>query len=159
MWRFEVFEKTIRVTCTRGDPVVTDEGLCEDENLATVGWVTEGFGVADKGGGEDGLPRDVGTRAEGLAVKDRTILEGVSMRGWAKVDQWPSRRTSTSYWPTKVKQERRTLMVKVARSWLTGVLFSLSDCGICLPALPVTVARRLTCLNALKRAAALKPLV
>lgn len=80
MWRFKVFEETIRVTCIRGDAVVTDEGLCEDEDLATVGGVTEGFRVANESGGENGFPRDVGACAEGFSVEDRSILEDVSMR-------------------------------------------------------------------------------
>lgn len=81
MRRFEVFEETIRVTRIRGDAVVTDERLCEDENLATVGGVTEGFRVANKSGGENGFSRDVGACAEGFSVEDRTVLKDISMRG------------------------------------------------------------------------------
>lgn len=72
--RLEVLEKIVLVPGARGDTVVADEGLGEDEDLATVRGIGHGFRVADQGGGEDGLSRDVGVGTKGSSVEDGTIL-------------------------------------------------------------------------------------
>ena len=72
--RLKVLEKLELVSLARGDSVVANQGLSEDENLASVGRVGHGLGVADEGSGEDGFTRDVGVGTESLALEDRTIL-------------------------------------------------------------------------------------
>jgi hypothetical protein len=49
--------------------------LCEDEDLATVGGVGHGLGVAHERGGEDGFTGDVGLGSEGLAFENRAVLD------------------------------------------------------------------------------------
>ena len=75
MWRLEVFQQPMLVTDTRRDAVVADERLCEDEDLATVGRVGEGFRVANERCCEDCFAGDVGLRTERLAVKDGPISD------------------------------------------------------------------------------------
>lgn len=70
----EVLEQTKLVSDGRGNAVVTDQGLGEDQNLTTVRGISHRLGVADEGGGEDGLTTDVSLGAETLAVENRTIL-------------------------------------------------------------------------------------
>jgi hypothetical protein len=70
----EVLEKIILVSDSGGNAVVANQGLGEDEDLASVGGVRHGLGVANKRGGEDSLTRDVGVGAESLALENRTIL-------------------------------------------------------------------------------------
>jgi hypothetical protein len=70
----EVLEEAVLVALVGGDAVVADEGLGEDEDLAAVGGVCHGLGVADEGGREDGLAGDVGLGSEGLAVEDWAVL-------------------------------------------------------------------------------------
>jgi len=70
----EVLEKVILVSDGGGNAIVANQGLSEDEDLASVGGVGHGLGVANKRGGEDGLTRDVGIGAESLALENRTVL-------------------------------------------------------------------------------------
>jgi hypothetical protein len=70
----EVLEKIILVSDSGGNAIVANQGLGEDEDLASVGGVRHGLGVANKRGGEDSLTRDVGVGAESLALENRTIL-------------------------------------------------------------------------------------
>lgn len=72
--RLKVLEEVILVTLIGGNAVVANQGLGEDENLATVRRIRHGLGVADERGGEDSLARDVGVGTKGLASKDGTIL-------------------------------------------------------------------------------------
>jgi len=74
----EVLEKVILVSDGGGNAVVANQGLSEDEDLASVGGVGHGLGVANKRGGEDGLTRDVGIGAESLALENRTVSNGES---------------------------------------------------------------------------------
>jgi len=53
--RFEVAEEAALVAGGGRDAVVSNEGLCEDENLAAVGRVGERLRIADEGGREDSL--------------------------------------------------------------------------------------------------------
>ena len=71
---FKVPEQSVLVAFTGGDPVISDERLGEDEDLSTVGGVGQGFGVADKGSGEDGFTGAIGLGAEGGAGEDRAVL-------------------------------------------------------------------------------------
>lgn len=70
----EVLKKVILVSDGGGNAIVANQGLSEDEDLASVGGVGHGLGVANKRGGEDGLTRDVGIGAESLALENRTVL-------------------------------------------------------------------------------------
>lgn len=99
----EVAEQTVFVTGGRGYTVVPNQGLREDKNLSTVGGVGHGLGVANEGRGEDGLARHVDLGTERLALEDRTVLLRVSCES------------------NGVQRDKRTLMVKVARSLQTGV--------------------------------------
>lgn len=72
--RLEVLEKVVLVTLVRGHTVVANQGLCKDQDLASVGGIRHGLRVSHKGGGEDGLARDVGVGTESLASEDGTIL-------------------------------------------------------------------------------------
>jgi hypothetical protein len=45
---FEVSEQAMLVTGVGRNTVVANQWLCEDEDLATVGWVGHRFGVTDK---------------------------------------------------------------------------------------------------------------
>lgn len=74
MRRLKVLEEVVLVSLARGDSVVANQGLGEDENLASVGRVGHGLGVSDEGGGEDGFARDVSVGSESLAVENGTIL-------------------------------------------------------------------------------------
>lgn len=71
---FEILEEVILVTLIRRHTVVADEGLGENQNLATVGGVRHGLGVSHKGSREDGLAGDVHVGAKRLAMEDGTIL-------------------------------------------------------------------------------------
>ena len=70
----EVLEKVVVVSFVRRHTVVADQGLGEDQNLASVGGIGHGLGIADQGGGEDGFAGYVVVGAEGLAMEDGTIL-------------------------------------------------------------------------------------
>lgn len=73
--RFKVLQQIKLVALVRRNAVVSNEGLGKDEDLAAIRRVGHGLGVPNKRCGEDGFSRDVGVRAEGLAVEDRTILQ------------------------------------------------------------------------------------
>ncbi len=75
MWGFEVPEQAMLVAGVGGNTVVADQRLCEDEDLATVGGVGHGLGVAHERGGEDGFTGDVGLGSEGLAFENRAVLD------------------------------------------------------------------------------------
>lgn len=72
--RFEVSEETVLIAGSGWDSVVANQGLGEDENLATVGGIGHGLRVSHERGGEDCFTRDVGFGTEGLAREDRAIL-------------------------------------------------------------------------------------
>lgn len=74
MGRLEVFQETILVPLVRGDTIVSNERLGEDENLATVGRIGKSLGISNEGSREDGFPGSVRTGTEGLSVEDRTVL-------------------------------------------------------------------------------------
>jgi len=74
--RLEVSEQAMLVAGGRGDAVVANQRLGEDEDLAAVGRVGHRLGVSNEGGGEDCLARDVGLSTERLAGEDRAILKG-----------------------------------------------------------------------------------
>jgi hypothetical protein len=76
----EVLEKVELVTGGRGNTVVSNQGLGEDENLASVGGVGHGLGVSNEGGGEDGFTRNVGVGTESLTLENGTISNGESGR-------------------------------------------------------------------------------
>jgi hypothetical protein len=76
--RLKVSEQAVLIAGGRGDAVVADQGLGEDENLSTVGRIGHGFRVSDERGGENCLAGDVGFGAERLARENRAILSGVS---------------------------------------------------------------------------------
>jgi hypothetical protein len=72
---FKVLQQAGIVTgITGGDSVVADERLGEDQDLAAVGGVGHGLGVADERGGEDGFAGDGLAGAERGAVVDGTSL-------------------------------------------------------------------------------------
>lgn len=75
--RLKVLQKVVLVTLTGGNAVVANQGLGEDEDLATVRGVGHGFGVADERSGEDSLARDVSVGAKGLASENGAILFNV----------------------------------------------------------------------------------
>jgi hypothetical protein len=102
----KVLEQVELVSLVGGNTVVADQRLGEDEDLATVRRVGHGLWVADEGGGEHSLARDVGIGAESLALEDRTILRDVSSEIRAKISL------------TIV----RTRMVKVAGREATGAV-------------------------------------
>lgn len=74
----EVLQELVLVTDVGGDTVVADQRLGEDQDLATVGGIGHRLGVANQGGGKDGLTRDVRVGTEGSSVEDGTILAEVS---------------------------------------------------------------------------------
>jgi len=74
----EVLEKVELVTGGRGNTVVSNQGLGEDENLASVGGVGHGLGVSNEGGGENSFTRNVGVGTESLALENGTISNGKS---------------------------------------------------------------------------------
>lgn len=59
----------------RRNAVVANQGLGEDENLATIGRIGHGLGVTNKRGGEYCLAGNIGFGAKGLAGEDRAVLE------------------------------------------------------------------------------------
>lgn len=71
---FEVSEQAMLVTGVGRNTVVANQWLCEDEDLATVGWVGHRFGVTDKRSGKDGFSGDVGLGSERLAFEDGSVL-------------------------------------------------------------------------------------
>lgn len=75
----EIFQQAMLVSVIIGHAVIADQRLSEDENLASIGGVGQGLGVADQRGGEDGLARDVGGSAERFAGEDRAILQALSI--------------------------------------------------------------------------------
>lgn len=75
----EIFQQAVLVSVIIGHAVITNQRLSEDKNLASIGWIGQGLGIADKRGGEDGFARDVGGSAEGFAGEDRAILQGWSV--------------------------------------------------------------------------------
>jgi hypothetical protein len=101
--------------------------LCEDEDLATVGWVGHRLGITDKRSGEDGFSRDVGLGSERLAFKDGAVLN--SCQCHAKI----------------CIMTLRTLMVKVAGSLETAVALRMLGVGITRCVFPSTVARQRAC--------------
>jgi hypothetical protein len=76
--RLEVSEQAMLIACRGRDAVVADQGLSEDENLSTIGWVGHRFRVPDERGGEDSFAGDVGFCAERLARENGAILSEVS---------------------------------------------------------------------------------
>ena len=74
--RFEVSEQSVLVLGRGGNSIITNQGLCEDENLTAVGGIGHRLGVSDERGGEDSFARDVGFGAERLSGKDWSILSG-----------------------------------------------------------------------------------
>jgi hypothetical protein len=79
--RLEVSEQTMLIAGSGGNTIVSNQGLGENENLSTVGWIGHGLWVSDEGRGENSFTRDVGFGAEGLAGEDRAVLEVVSNVG------------------------------------------------------------------------------
>lgn len=77
--RLKVLQKVVLVTLTGGNAVVANQGLGEDEDLATVRGVGHGFGIADERSGEDSLARDVSVGAKGLASENGAILFNISV--------------------------------------------------------------------------------
>lgn len=73
--RLKVLEQVPLVTLVRGNTVVANQRLGEDENLATVRGVGHGLGVSNEGCGKDGLTRDVGVGTKGGSAEDGTILK------------------------------------------------------------------------------------
>jgi hypothetical protein len=73
--RLEVLEKTVRVLLSRRNTVVTNQRLGENQDLTTIGGISQGFRVSNQRGGEDGLSGNVGAGTEGLSVEDRTISD------------------------------------------------------------------------------------
>lgn len=115
----EVLEEVELVTDVGGNAVVSYEGLGEDENLATVRGVGHGLWVADQGGGEDSLSRNVGIGTEGGSVEDWAVLAGRVSSGRGHHEE------ST---PTRI--------VKVASKFSTGAVALDLWLGISLPLLP-----------------------
>lgn len=72
---FKVLEEVVLVALFRGDSVVANQGLGEDEDLTAVGRVGHGLGVSDEGRGKDSLARDVSIGAKGFSTENGTILE------------------------------------------------------------------------------------
>jgi hypothetical protein len=119
--RLEVLEEVELVALARGNTVVADEGLGEDENLAAVRGVGHGLGISHQGGGKHGLSRDVGVRAERLSVENGAVLlEAVSIP------------------PGTEMGTRRTLMVKVASVLGAAAVALDTREGIDRPLLPST---------------------
>lgn len=77
--RLEVLQEVPLVTLVRRDTVVANERLCEDEDLASVGRIGHGLGIAHERGGEDGFTRDVGVGSEGSSTEDGAILIMISV--------------------------------------------------------------------------------
>jgi hypothetical protein len=73
--RFEVSEQAMLVARVGGNPVVADQRLGEDEDLATVGRVGHGLGVPNQGCGKDGFSGDVGLCTKGHSFEDGAVLE------------------------------------------------------------------------------------
>jgi len=72
---FKVAEEIVFIAFIEGgDAIVSEEGLSEDEDLAFVGGIGHGFGIAYDGGGEDGFTADVAIGAKGNAVEHGPIL-------------------------------------------------------------------------------------
>lgn len=74
MGRFKVLEEVVVVALARGNTVVSNERLGEDEDLPSVRWVGHGLGIANQRGGEDGFTRNVGVGTKSLALEDRAVL-------------------------------------------------------------------------------------
>ena len=74
---FKVFEQSTLVSGRRWNAIISDERLCEDQNLAPVGGVSQRLGVPDEGSREDRFARDVRLGAERLPMENRAILESV----------------------------------------------------------------------------------
>lgn len=72
--RLKVLEEVVLVAFVGGNAIVANQGLGEDENLATVRGVRHGLGVANQRRGKDGFARDVSIGAEGLATEEGAIL-------------------------------------------------------------------------------------
>lgn len=120
--RLEVLEQAPLVKLVRGHTIVPDEGLGEDQDLATVGGVGHRLRIANQGSGEDSFARDVGVGAEGTPGEDGAVLNIMRLvmlgRCVAKL---------------------RTLIVKVASRFLTGAVARGRETGIFLPRLPALV--------------------
>jgi hypothetical protein len=58
-----------------GDAVVADEGIGLAEDLAVVGGVGDGFGIADHPRIENDFPRDLGEGAEAFARPDAAVFQ------------------------------------------------------------------------------------
>ena len=71
---FEILKEPVFVAAVGGDAVVADEGLGEDEDLAAVGGVGHGLGVADERCREDSFAGDVVAGAERAAMVDWAVL-------------------------------------------------------------------------------------
>lgn len=72
----EVLEKPVRVLLGRRYAIVADQRLSENQDLAAVGWIGQGLGVPDQGGGEDRLTGNVGASAKGLAGEHGAVTDG-----------------------------------------------------------------------------------
>jgi hypothetical protein len=66
----------VLITGSRGNAVVADQWLREDEDLTAVGGIGHRLGISHERGREDCLAGDVGFGAKGLAGEDGAILEG-----------------------------------------------------------------------------------
>jgi hypothetical protein len=76
--RLKVSEQAVLVTGGRGDAIVANQRLGEDEDLPTVGRIGHRFRVSDERGSENCLAGDIGFGAKRLAREDGAILSGVS---------------------------------------------------------------------------------
>lgn len=72
----EVSQQAIRVARVRGDAIVPNKRLGEDQDLSAVRRVRKGFRVADEGSGEDSFAGGVGAGTEGFAMEDGAVLGG-----------------------------------------------------------------------------------
>jgi hypothetical protein len=125
--RFEVSEQAMLVARVGRNPVVADQRLGEDEDLATVGGVGHGLGIPNQGCGKDGLAGDVGLCTKGHSFEDGAVLKTGESQDKGSV------------------MAVRTLIVKVAGSLETGVALRLLGVGIARSVLDATVARHRAC--------------
>jgi hypothetical protein len=72
---FKVLQQAIGVFFSRWHTIVTNQRLCEDQNLAAVRRISQRLGVSDQGSGENGFTRNVCVSSKGLAMEDRTISD------------------------------------------------------------------------------------
>lgn len=115
--RFKVLQKVVLVTLTGGNAVVANQGLGEDEDLATVRGVGHGFGVADERSGEDGLARDVGIGTKGLASENGAILFDIFMLAHSLLQY--SGVNGASYSDSKGSRKRSAVLSSLERHSLS----------------------------------------